>query len=245
MRKLTSFDLVGKTYNGLTIKSFNSSNHKGRDLYNCLCVCGKTVILVGVDVRNNKHRTCGCNTKYTTFLDKKFGYLEVVDCTNNIRTDRLLVKCVCGVEFETNSSQLRNGYLTSCGCKPETNSKVRREESFVIDLSKLEETLNNKVSSYILQCSRNLNKLKRSDITFIAQDRLFDIENGLVGVTKKELNLLLDLYKVNISTFDKILETTKDSLRKRIKEIGMDTKMTLPELIDALIINSFNKRKTK
>lgn len=245
MRKLTSFDLVGKTYNGLTIKSFNSTTDEGRDLYNCQCICGNTVVLVGVDVRNNKPRTCGCNTSYTTYIGKRYGKLEVTESISGNRTDRLLVKCDCGVQFEVNGSQLRYGYLTSCGCSAETKNNVRREESSTIDLSNMETILQNKVTGILLQSSRNLNKLRKEDIVFITQDRLYDIENGLAKVTNKELTQLLKTYKVSSEVFNKLLESTKNRLRLRISEIGMDTKMTLPELIDAIVINGLKGHKVK
>lgn len=244
MRKLTRFDLVGRTYNGLTIESFNSTKD-GRDFYNCLCICGRNVVLVGVDVKNNKPRTCGCNTNYASSLLTRYGKLVVVDCKSDYRGFRVLVRCDCGVEFEANGAQLRYGYLTSCGCQAEPRKNIRREESSTIDLSKLEETLENKVTGFLLQGSRNLNKLKIADITFLTEKRIFNIENGSVKVTKKELNQLLNHYKVSKEVFNKLLEETKERLRKRIIEIGMDTKMTLPELIDVLVVNSFHKRKKK
>lgn len=245
MRKITSSDLVGKTHNGLTIKSFHSTTEEGRDLYNCTCFCGNNVILVGVEVRNNKPRTCGCNGDYFNFKDRRYGSLTVVDTTDLKRPDRVLVRCDCGVEFETNSSHLRYGYVTSCGCTPRPVNENRREEMVILDLSKMDEVIFKKISGILLQSSRNLNRLKLSEVKVISPESLFKIESGLVKVSKKELNTLLTFYKVSLETHNRLLNNLTEMVKKRVKEIGTDSKLTLPELVDTIIFNALKGNKLK
>lgn len=245
MRKITASDLIGKTHNGLTIKSFHSTTEEGRDLYICTCFCGTEVVLDGVNVRNNKPRTCGCNGDYFKFKGQRYGSLTVIENSAIKRSDRVTVRCDCGTEFATTSSSLRYGYIISCGCKLRPIDEIRNREEISLDLSNMGEVINNKVSGILLQSSRNFNRLKLNEVRVINEQVLFKIESGLKKASKKELNSLLTLYKVSLENYNHILNNLVNKVTKRVKEIGTDTKLTLPELIDVIIFNALKGKKSK
>ena len=57
-------DIVGKTFNHLTILEYAGKNKYQKKLYKCKCNnCGNFKIMVGTEVKNGYSKSCGCLSK--------------------------------------------------------------------------------------------------------------------------------------------------------------------------------------
>lgn len=52
-------DMIGKTFNRLTVISYNQE----RRGYNCICTCGNETVARGDALKKDKHKSCGCLTR--------------------------------------------------------------------------------------------------------------------------------------------------------------------------------------
>lgn len=65
-------DIVGKTFNHLTVIEYAGKNKYGKKLYKCKCNnCGNEKIMIGTEVKNGYSKSCGCLTKQN--LKRKHG----------------------------------------------------------------------------------------------------------------------------------------------------------------------------
>ncbi|MCI2919102.1 AP2 domain-containing protein [Staphylococcus hominis] len=65
-------DIVGKTFNHLTVIEYAGKNKHGKKLYKCKCNnCGNEKIMIGTEVKNGYSKSCGCLTKQN--LKRKHG----------------------------------------------------------------------------------------------------------------------------------------------------------------------------
>ena len=57
-------DLTGQKFNKLTVIKKNNNNTKdGNALWECVCDCGKTVVVCGKEIRSGHTKSCGCLRK--------------------------------------------------------------------------------------------------------------------------------------------------------------------------------------
>lgn len=236
-------DLIGKSFNGLTIKSFKEKDEDGFDLFNCLCHCGNKVVRRGKSVKTNRTRTCGCNIDYDSLVGRTYSNLHVVRNTGTGRSDRYLVKCTCGVEFELMGTQLRHGYIRSCGCnRIKGDYETRYYEYKSTNFANLDNVLMNKSRGLIFKAYRK--KLGRNiqDINIVPVDRYYNIEAGLVEATAKELKSLHTFFGIDLTKFEQNAKLIFERTKKDVMEIGMDSKMELVDLIDVVIHNILAKK---
>lgn len=128
--------------NDLTNKQFGYLHVIGRDndyitpktgkkyvRWKCICRCGNTTVVDGTQLKKGKIYSCGC-MKLHSFVDLsniRFGNLIVIKRVSDYvnKSNRKLVRyecqCDCGKIIFSLANDLRNGYVTSCGCK--VNSK--------------------------------------------------------------------------------------------------------------------------
>lgn len=65
-------DIVGKTFNHLTVIEYAGKNKHKKKLYKCKCNnCGNEKIMIGTEVKNGYSKSCGCLTKQN--LKRKHG----------------------------------------------------------------------------------------------------------------------------------------------------------------------------
>jgi conserved hypothetical protein len=65
-------DIVGKTFNHLTIVEYAGKNKHKKKLYKCKCNnCGNEKVMIGTEVKNGYSKSCGCLTKQN--LKRKHG----------------------------------------------------------------------------------------------------------------------------------------------------------------------------
>ncbi len=59
MKKVRS-DLVGKTFDRLTVVEYSHTNKHGNAMWVCLCECGNTIVASGGHLVNGHTSSCGC-----------------------------------------------------------------------------------------------------------------------------------------------------------------------------------------
>ena len=52
-------DLVGHKYHRLKVLSENGKDNHNKIMYNCLCDCGNTLIVLGASLRSGNTKSCG------------------------------------------------------------------------------------------------------------------------------------------------------------------------------------------
>ena len=119
-------DMIGKTFNYLTVISENPKRKWNKIIYHCKCKCGNECDVDGWSLRSGNYKSCGClkreNTKKLNFKDltgKQFGYLIVLNQEKNKKGDghcQWRCKCICGNIFIVSSHALLSGNTASCGC---------------------------------------------------------------------------------------------------------------------------------
>jgi hypothetical protein len=53
-------NLVGMTFNRLTVESFFGKDCRGEYIWNCLCICGNVRKVRSSDLRSGHNKSCGC-----------------------------------------------------------------------------------------------------------------------------------------------------------------------------------------
>ena len=53
-------DMIGKTYNQLTVLEYDCQTPSGQKKFRCQCSCGKFTSVASYDIRKGKTKSCGC-----------------------------------------------------------------------------------------------------------------------------------------------------------------------------------------
>lgn len=118
-------DMIGKEFGRLTVLSLveKDPSLKNRCLYyECVCDCGKHVIVQGAALRKGHTTSCGCSrigANATNLLNLRFGKLVVIAdlyASSNDHRHLWKCKCDCGNTCEVESKALLSGATKSCGC---------------------------------------------------------------------------------------------------------------------------------
>lgn len=113
-------DLVGKTFNLLTVIRKSENQKKGQGVYwECKCECGNITTARTTDLLNGIKKSCGClKYKKNDLTGKTFGKLTVIKKSDtrisNVRTWEC--RCECGNTVLARTGDLISGAKTSCGC---------------------------------------------------------------------------------------------------------------------------------
>lgn len=116
---------VGKRYGKLTCLEYSHIEHGNGYFFKFQCDCGNIKDFNLSRVRNGYIKSCGClrkeNSRKAVFKDltgKKFNHLTVVEYIGQ-RKGRTMWRCQCdcGNEIEVDSSSLKSGNTTACGCR--------------------------------------------------------------------------------------------------------------------------------
>lgn len=120
-----ALDLTGQRFGKLTVINRAKNGKNGNARWNCVCDCGKTVIVPSYNLRSGKTQSCGCIRKGILLHDlsgQRFGKLVAVKraddhiAPNGDRKTMWLCKCDCGKECIIGASDLKSGHTKSCGC---------------------------------------------------------------------------------------------------------------------------------
>lgn len=131
---------VGKRYGKLTCLEYSHAEHGNGYFFKFKCDCGNIKIFNLSRVRNGYIKSCGClrkeNSRKAVFKDltgQKFNHLTVIEYIGQ-RKGRTMWRCQCdcGNEIEVDSSSLKSGNTTACGCRQsigwgngKTHGKIR------------------------------------------------------------------------------------------------------------------------
>ena len=106
-------------------------NKAGRN-YWCKCDCGKEIIVYGHNLKTGNTKSCGCLSKETASIKNgidmpigaTYGDLTILNRAPKKEGKNLVYwtcKCTCGNIIDVPGAYLRNGKVTSCGCKKYPN----------------------------------------------------------------------------------------------------------------------------
>lgn len=117
-------DLTGQQFERLTVVSKQETNLRGETVWNCMCSCGKSVLVKTAYLKGKHTRSCGC---------LRTGGKPIKDLTGRIFTDLTVIeksinkvpeggilwvcKCICGSICEKSTGALIAQKVKSCGCR--------------------------------------------------------------------------------------------------------------------------------
>ena len=123
---MKELNLINQKYNMLTVIEFDHKNKKCMNYWLCECDCGNNTIVSTHNLRTGAVKSCGCLRKIkgkerrNNLLGKKFNMLTVIGEYHDKEKSKMiwLSKCDCGSDkiVRTQSADLRNGRVKSCGC---------------------------------------------------------------------------------------------------------------------------------
>ena len=137
-------DMTGQKYGKLTVLERAENDKHGKAQWLCQCDCGSNPkIINGAALRRGLTVSCGCNklekiSKYNQehTIDetgKQYGYLIVVSRNTEplLNTDgRAMWNCLCkcGNKYIASGKLLREGKVTSCGCRRQSLGEEKIEK---------------------------------------------------------------------------------------------------------------------
>lgn len=121
-------DITGKIFGRLVVLDYRGNDKHGDSLWNCRCVCGKSIITTTSRLNRGATKSCGCygmeNLKLgpckvkMKILGQRFGRLVVIEDITSGKDggSRWRCRCDCDNVVEVWGSSLRSGNTKSCGC---------------------------------------------------------------------------------------------------------------------------------
>lgn len=110
-----SQQLIGKTYNKLTILSLFTSDDFGGIMCKCSCKCGSVIDVPLAKVKSGNVKSCGCLiNKPPNLVGFKFNYLTV-EKQLSVNPVRWLCRCACGNTTTLITYQITHKKQKSCG----------------------------------------------------------------------------------------------------------------------------------
>lgn len=125
MNQIDVLDIVGKTYNALSVCGYSHAlpRPKGnrKHFYSCKCVCGNSTVAERWRIVSGNTKSCGCiNSIRKDLTGKRFGKLLLIkklkEKRGKSRATRYLCLCDCGRQKEISINPLSTGRVKSCGC---------------------------------------------------------------------------------------------------------------------------------
>jgi len=116
-------DLTGQTFDRLTVlEKTTQQNEYGCYLWRCRCVCGGEKLVTSGNLNSGNTKSCGCLQRelrpVVDLTGQTFGRLTVLKRSDHKEYGAYLwlCRCVCGGEKRASTSNLKLGFVRSCGC---------------------------------------------------------------------------------------------------------------------------------
>lgn len=121
-------DYTGQKFNRLTVLEMLYKYKDNLTYARCLCDCGKETVACMGNIKTGKTKSCGCLEKLSRYnrkhvdnsiIGQRFGNLIVVKDSGNRKSNGSVLwecLCDCGNITYSDSSNLKRGHTTSCGC---------------------------------------------------------------------------------------------------------------------------------
>lgn len=130
-------NLVGQTFSRLVVLDDSGLRHSdGSILWFCRCTCGsnKTLNVTTTNLVLGRVESCGCLRRDAQAIDissQRFGRLTAVEKTGKNSGTNIIWRCLCdcGKECLVNTSALRTGKTSSCGCLSKELTKLRSKKN--------------------------------------------------------------------------------------------------------------------
>lgn len=110
-------DLIGQTFNKLTVLRRAAPRNDRRTWWVCQCECGNICEVRGDHLKSGNTKDCG--HKNRSLVGERFGKLSVIKETNKRTANQEKIwecLCDCGQITYVNTASLKNGHTRSCGC---------------------------------------------------------------------------------------------------------------------------------
>jgi len=232
-------DLTGEKIGLLTIVGANGVSRNGHSLWDCICECGKWLIVTGTDLNNFNSRSCRRCSKLKDITGERFGVLTAVDRVDKDKNgmSKWLCKCDCG-----NITVVAINHLTSGHCP--VNSFTKKDwhcegmtadnQTFIFSLKDWD-----KVTSYnwhidakgyvVTQVDRNISKLHHLilrpydglQIDHINRNKKDCRRSNLRFASNRENAANKSVYRNNFSTGHKNVYLTSNKYRVVISKNGV------------------------
>lgn len=183
--------IVGLKFNRLTVEGFSHTDERGNRVWNCFCDCGNLVKVPTVNLKGDRKKSCGCQTKEAVSRAKK---IHGKHGTPTYRTWRgMLMRCnnpkatsyndyggdgvhVCD-RWDTGKGGSFENFLEDMGERPEGMTLNRIRNSKVYSKDTCEWT------TLSLQCyHRKVMKNNTSGVSGVYLDKRLDKWRARIGV---------------------------------------------------------------
>ena len=122
----TKYDFVGRVFGfGKVLKRLPTTITGSSGKWLLKCVCGNEYTAISSELVNGNKQSCGCKTNIDakiayeqSIVGSRFGRLVVIEKDHVAKkTSFWKCKCDCGNTTVVNTSSLKTGNTTSCGCR--------------------------------------------------------------------------------------------------------------------------------
>ena len=130
-------DLSQQKFGKLTPIAPLEERHNNKVVWRCICDCGTECQVLAASLTSGNTQSCGCLKKENTVFAKAknklvgqtYGYLTVLEETDQRQYGKIVWKCQCecGNIVYLNTTRLKSGNDTSCGCKKRSLGALRIE----------------------------------------------------------------------------------------------------------------------
>ena len=118
-------NLTNKTFGYLTVVRITEKRYKDKVIWECKCICGNIIQVVGNSLTSCNTTSCGCRHKEIITKDitqQVFGYLTALFPTKKRDSMGSVIwkcLCICGNNHDVSLNNLTNKVnpVSSCGCR--------------------------------------------------------------------------------------------------------------------------------
>jgi hypothetical protein len=126
---LKTEDLVGQTYNRLTVTTREGSSGEGKAQWRCLCTCGRETVVTSDRLKRGNTKSCGClkdeisaangRLRFNDLTGQTFdSWLVVARAPDRKHSRRWLCRCMeCDAERVIFASVLARATAVRCECR--------------------------------------------------------------------------------------------------------------------------------